>query len=183
METSTDQPTALSPLQELRAQRLEGIAREQARSLAEPVAEGFTRLTFAKLVEQYRALNDLASHRLPDGPAEKLVRLLVQQHYLEGYELYEELRKLVIQNHPVPDGWEDDRTIPIVIAERRQTLVNALERDTFDIKTVPESRLLGPEHMPVNNIKGELGHQNRLGVASIKIRLGSLYVEDDDTEE
>lgn len=143
-------------------------------------AEGFTRLTFEEIDRNYMALTALSQRRIPDGKPEKKVRVLIQRHYAEAHKVFKDLHRLIIEKHPVPEDWEDDQTIPIVIAERRQHAFEALKRDWYDIPTVPEHLLLTSDDMPVASIKGELGHQNRVAVADIKVKLGALYTEDEE---
>lgn len=174
---SDDQKTAIQSLREqLREQR-------QTPNSEPGPEKGFTRLTFEEIDRNFSALTVLSQRRLDDKTkSEKKVRLIIQRHYAEGHKLFKDLHHLIIKNHPLPEGWEDDETIPIVIAERRQHLFEDLKRDTFDIPTVPEHLLLTPDDMPVTSIKGELGHQNRFGVADIKVKLGALYSEEDSDE-
>ena len=184
-DSTTIEPTTRSAIATLRAQRLALIADGIAGSDAAPVPEGSTRLTFEEIDRNYAALTTLSQRRLVDGTngPEKKIRTLLRRHYEEAHQIFKDLHHLIIKNHPVPDGWEDDQTIPIVIAERRQRLFEDLKRDTFDIPTVPEHLHLTSDDMPVASIKGELGHQNRFGVTDIKIKLGSLYTEEVDDGE
>ena len=153
-----------------------------AKEVPAPVADGYTRLTFEEIDRRFAALTALSQRRLTDGKPEKKVRILLVRHFGEAHRVFKDLHHQIIKNNPVPEEWEDDRTIPIVIAERRQHLYEELKRDTYDVPTVPEHLLLTTDDMPVASIKGELGHQNRLGVADIKVNLGDLYAEDDDVE-
>lgn len=147
-----------------------------------PVAKGFTRETFAEIDRKHAALTALSERRLMDGPTgpEKKIRTLLRRHYAEAHAVFMDLRHTIIKNNPVPADWEDDKTIPIVIQERRLHLIEELKRDTFDIPEVPESLRLTTDDMPITGIKGELGHQNRAGVVAIKHALGNLYTEEDD---
>jgi hypothetical protein len=175
-----DKQTALQSLKEQlkisKTAQLEG---------QEPLQDGYTRLTFEEIDKNFMALTALSQRRIPEGKSEKKVKRLIQFYYSEAHKFFKDLHHLIIKNHPVPENWEDDQSIPIVIAERRQHLFEELKRDTFDIQTVPEHLLLTSDDMPIASIKGELGHQNRFGVADIKVKLGYLYSEpeDDDKKE
>lgn len=170
-----------SALTALKEQRLTLISERTDESA--PIT-GHTRLTFEEIDRNFMALTALSQRRIPDGKSEKKVRTLIRRHYETAHKVFKDLHHLIIKNHPVPDTWEDDQTIPVVIAERRQHLFEELKRDTFDIPSVPENLLLTSDDMPVASIKGELGHQNRFGVADIKIKLGALYSEpDEDAKE
>lgn len=187
-ETSLDSavaaPKPTGAIAALRAQREANRAAAAAQHETTPLEKGFSRLTFREIDRNHAALTALSQRRLTDGTngPDKKIRTLLRRHYNEAHALFKDLHHLIITNNPVPKEWEDDQTIPIVIAERRQFLFEELMRDTFDIPAVPESLRLTSDDMPVSTIKGELGHQNRLAVVDIKIKLGHLYADSDNEE-
>jgi hypothetical protein len=146
-----------------------------------PVPEGHTRHTFDEIERIYGVLSELSARRLADGKEKKVVTLL-RKFFETPHKVFKDLQHIIIKNNPVPESWDNDDSLPLIIQERRQLLFEDLKRDTYDIPTIPEHLILDESDMPMP-LKGELGHRNKFGVADIQNKLGFLYPLDEDKPE
>ena len=121
--------------------------------------------------DRYAALTVLSQRTLPTKAMNK-VAVLLRTRFQAPFEATEELRKQVLRQHPVPEGW-DKPTLPEDVAQRRQDAMDEAMALSTPVRKVPDTLRLTGADMP-QPLKADDG-ANVAGLAQIKVMLGSLY--------
>lgn len=135
------------------------------------------------IVKRYTALSALSGRALPSKAAVNKVATLLRGRFSVPHETIELARKMVIRQHPLPEGWEGERQ-PAAVQEARALAIDALMEESQPVKKIPDHLRLTPDDMP-RALKGDEKREepNDRGVASIIDLLGSLYVPGTEIEE
>lgn len=129
-------------------------------------------LTNRKIREIHTALSMLSGRTLASIKNELRVAKLRREFFAGPFEVTEDVRKKIIAANPVPEGGDEERSMPVHVSEARYTAIQAMLDETQEIKDVPAHLILSEADMPITMKNNP---DNRAGIADILSNLDFLY--------
>lgn len=121
----------------------------------------------------YGGLAALSVRTLPTIASDLKVAKLLRAHFLEPFQVTEDLREKILTAHPVPADWTGEQ-LPAAIAEARGAAMSAMLGELQELGDVPAPLLITAADLPLAMKSAE---GNRAGVADIVTSLGPLYLD------